>query len=194
MCFWFWLWCCIGLADFVVYVYVRNKLQKRVTAPHGELPPRDEQFILDFEQLQGQFPVCIRIFLLPLQMILFRWQWLVTNCACTIALQDPEQLRTGTETVIMSLVVQCSSHAPQSEFLLFAIRSLCSIGYLKWDTFLLSLLSAVSAAEATLAQGTPATPGVFTGLSSSYDVFTFHHLPLPCHLLWTSMLLIQHLH
>ncbi|CAL9047158.1 unnamed protein product [Musa banksii] len=104
-----------------------NKLQKRVTAPHGELPPRDEQFILDFEQLQGQFP-------------------------------DPEQLRTGTETVIMSLVVQCSSHAPQSEFLLFAIRSLCSIGYLKWDTFLLSLLSAVSAAEATLAQGTPATP------------------------------------
>ncbi|RRT48012.1 hypothetical protein B296_00048809 [Ensete ventricosum] len=104
-----------------------NKLQKRVTAPHGELPPRDEQFILDFEQLQGQFP-------------------------------DPEQLRTATETVIMSFVVQCSNHAPQSEFLLFAIRSLCSIGYLKWDTFLLSLLSAVSAAEAALAQGTPATP------------------------------------
>ncbi|KAA8529023.1 hypothetical protein F0562_033489 [Nyssa sinensis] len=33
-----------------------NKTQKRVTALNRELPPRNEQFLLDFEQLQGQFP------------------------------------------------------------------------------------------------------------------------------------------
>ncbi|XP_074591663.1 mediator of RNA polymerase II transcription subunit 23 isoform X2 [Curcuma longa] len=109
-----------------------TKLQKRIIAPHGELPRRDEQFILDFEQLQGQF-------------------------------SDLEQLRTTTEAVLISFIVQCSSHAPQSEFLLFAIRSLCSRGYLKWDTFLLSLLSAVSSAEATFGQVAPTTP---VGLSS----------------------------
>ncbi|WOL20126.1 mediator of RNA polymerase II transcription subunit 23 [Canna indica] len=105
-----------------------NKTLKRVIAPHGELPPRDEQFILDFERLQGQYP-------------------------------EQEQLRTATETVLISFIVQSSSHAPQSAFLLFAIRSLCNIGYLKWDTFLLALLSAVSSAETT--------PGILSaGLSS----------------------------
>lgn len=35
----------------------RNKTQKRVTALNRELPPRNEQFLLDFEQLTSQFPV-----------------------------------------------------------------------------------------------------------------------------------------
>lgn len=35
----------------------RNKTQKRVTALNRDLPPRNEQFLLDFEQLQNQFPV-----------------------------------------------------------------------------------------------------------------------------------------
>ena len=39
----------------------RNKLQKRVTALNRDLPPRDEQFISDYEQLRMQFPVSIRI-------------------------------------------------------------------------------------------------------------------------------------
>lgn len=36
---------------------LRNKTQKRVLALNRELPPRNEQFLLDFEQLQSQFPV-----------------------------------------------------------------------------------------------------------------------------------------
>ena len=39
----------------------RNKLQRRVTALNRDLPPRDEQFISDYEQLRMQFPVSIRI-------------------------------------------------------------------------------------------------------------------------------------
>lgn len=35
----------------------RNKKQKRVTALNRELPPRNEQFLLDFGQLQSQFAV-----------------------------------------------------------------------------------------------------------------------------------------
>ncbi|XP_010271303.1 PREDICTED: mediator of RNA polymerase II transcription subunit 23 [Nelumbo nucifera] len=99
-----------------------NKTQKRVTALNRDLPPRNEQFILDFEQLQGQFP-------------------------------DQEQLRAVTESVLISLVVQCSSHAPRAEFILFALRNLCSIGYVNWDSFLPSLLSSVSTAEASIGQG-----------------------------------------
>lgn len=34
---------------------------KRVTAPNRELPPRNEQFLSDFEQLQGQFAVSINL-------------------------------------------------------------------------------------------------------------------------------------
>lgn len=116
---------------------ISNKMQKRVSAPNKDLPPRNEKFILDFEQLHGQFP-------------------------------DQEQLRAVTESVLVSLVVQCSSHAPQSEFLLFAIQSLCSIGYVKWDTFLPSLLSAVSSAEASVDQGTSgAAVAQSAGMSSS---------------------------
>ncbi|XP_024007851.1 mediator of RNA polymerase II transcription subunit 23 isoform X1 [Eutrema salsugineum] len=98
-----------------------NKSQKRVHAPNRDLPPRNEQFILDFEQLQSQFG-------------------------------DPDQLRTITESVLISMVLQCSNHAPRAEFLLFALRTLCRISYINWDTFLPSLLSSVSAAEASLSQ------------------------------------------
>ncbi|XP_059649495.1 mediator of RNA polymerase II transcription subunit 23 [Cornus florida] len=99
-----------------------NKTQKRVTALNRELPPRNEQFLLDFEQLQSQFA-------------------------------DQEQLRAVTESVLISMVIQCSCHAPRAEFLLFALRSLCSIGYIQWDTFLPSLLSSVPSAEMSVGQG-----------------------------------------
>ncbi|KAG9457178.1 hypothetical protein H6P81_001686 [Aristolochia fimbriata] len=98
-----------------------NKMQKRVTALR-ELPPRNEQFLFDFEQLQGQFP-------------------------------DQDQLRAVTESVLISLVLQCCDHAPQAEFILFSIRSLCGVSFVNWDTFIPSLLSSVSSSEATIGQG-----------------------------------------
>lgn len=106
-----------------------NKTQKRVLALNRELPPRNEQFLLDFEQLQSQFA-------------------------------DQDQLRAVTESVLISLVVQCSGHAPRAEFLLFAFRSLCSISYINWDSLLPSLLSSVSSAEMTMGQGSQAMPAV----------------------------------
>ncbi|KAB2624176.1 mediator of RNA polymerase II transcription subunit 23 [Pyrus ussuriensis x Pyrus communis] len=106
-----------------------NKSQKRVLALNRELPPRNEQFLLDFEQLQSQFP-------------------------------DQDQLRVVTESVLISLVVQCSNHAPRAEFLLFALRSLCTIGHINWDSFLPSLLSSVSTAEMSVGQGSQAMPAV----------------------------------
>lgn len=106
-----------------------NKTQKRVLALNRELPPRNEQFLIDFEQLQSQFP-------------------------------DQDQLRSVTESVLISLVVQCCSHVPRAEFILFALRSLCSIGYINWDTFLPSLLSSVSSAEMSAGQGSQAMPAV----------------------------------
>ncbi|KAK7837064.1 mediator of rna polymerase ii transcription subunit 23 [Quercus suber] len=114
-----------------------NKTQKRVLALNRELPPRNEQFLLDFEQLQSQF-------------------------------SDQEQLRAVTESILISLVVQCSGHAPRAEFLLFALRSLCSIGYINWDTLLPSLLSSISSAEMTMGQGSQVMPAVSsTSLSQS---------------------------
>ncbi|KAH0911629.1 LOW QUALITY PROTEIN: hypothetical protein HID58_034950 [Brassica napus] len=98
-----------------------NKSQKRVHAPVRDLPPRNDQFIADFEKLQTQF-------------------------------NDPDQFRAITESVVISMVLQCSNHAPRAEFLLFTLRTLCRIGYVNWDTFLPSLLSSVSAAEASLSQ------------------------------------------
>ncbi|KAK9276326.1 hypothetical protein L1049_005858 [Liquidambar formosana] len=106
-----------------------NKTQKRVTALNRELPPRNEQFLLDFEQLQSQFA-------------------------------EQDQLRAVTESVLISLVVQCSGHAPRAEFILFALRSLCSIGYINWDSFLPSLLSSVSSAEMSVTQGSQAVAAV----------------------------------
>ncbi|XP_048614924.1 mediator of RNA polymerase II transcription subunit 23 isoform X1 [Brassica napus] len=102
-----------------------NKSQKRVHAPVRDLPPRNDQFIVDFEKLQTQF-------------------------------NDPDQLRAITESVVISMVLQCSNHAPRAEFLLFALRTLCRIGCVNWDTFLPSLLSSVSAAEASLSQAATA--------------------------------------
>ncbi|CAM8880791.1 unnamed protein product [Rhodiola kirilowii] len=93
-----------------------NKSQKRVNALNRELPPPNEQFILDFEQLQNQF-------------------------------SDQDQLRAVTESVLISMIVQCSSHAPRADFLIFALQSLCHVGHINWDSFLPSLLSAVSSAE-----------------------------------------------
>ncbi|WJZ80552.1 hypothetical protein VitviT2T_000462 [Vitis vinifera] len=114
-----------------------NKTQKRVTALNRELPPRNEQFLLDFGQLQSQF-------------------------------SDQDQLRSVTESILISLVVPCSGHAPRAEFLLFALRSLCSIGYINWDTFLPSLLSSVSSAEMSVGQGNQAVTSVSsTSLSPS---------------------------
>ncbi|XP_062171372.1 mediator of RNA polymerase II transcription subunit 23 [Alnus glutinosa] len=114
-----------------------NKTQKRVVALNRELPPRNEQFLLDFEQLQSQF-------------------------------SDQDQLRVVTESVLISLVVSCSGHAPRAEFLLFALRSLCSIGYINWDSLLPTLLSSVSSAEMTAGQGSQAMAAVSsTSLSQS---------------------------
>ncbi|CAN1317750.1 Mediator of RNA polymerase II transcription subunit 23 [Linum perenne] len=67
-------------------------------------------------------------------------------------LGDQDQLRAVTESVLVSLVVQCSNHAPRAEFLLFASRILSSIGYINWDSFLPGLLSSVSSAELTVGQ------------------------------------------
>lgn len=125
-----------------------NKTQKRVTALNRELPPRNEQFLLDFEQLQSQFP-------------------------------DQEQLRAVTESILISLVMQCSGHAPRAEFLLFALRSLCSIGYIRWDTFLPSLLSSVSSAEISIAQGSQSVPAVSsTSLSQSGMLPSSNTIPI----------------
>lgn len=82
--------------------------------------------------------------------------------------QDQEQLHAVTESVLISLVIQCSSHAHRAEFLLFAIRGLCSIGYINWDTFLPSLLSSVSTADMSVSQGTQlAGAGSSAALSQS---------------------------
>ena len=81
-------------------------------------------------------------------------------CLLLLNFQDQEQLRAVTESVLISLVGQCSGHVPRAEFLLFALRSLCSIGYINWDTFLPSLLSSVSTAEMSVGQGSQAIAAV----------------------------------
>ncbi|KAE8719636.1 Mediator of RNA polymerase II transcription subunit 23 [Hibiscus syriacus] len=82
--------------------------------------------------------------------------------------QDQDQLQSVTESVLISLVIQCCSHAPRAEFLLFALRSLCSIGYINWGTLLPSLLSAVASAEVPVSQGSQGMPSVSsTSLSQS---------------------------
>lgn len=124
-----------------------NKAQKRVVALKRDLPPQNDQFTVDFQQLQNQF-----------------------------AGQD--QLRAVTESVLISLVVQCSGHAPRAEFLLFALRSLCDIGYINWDTFLPSLLSSVSSAELLVGQGSQSMPVVSpTSLSQSDRVASLGTIP-----------------
>ncbi|GAA0141610.1 general transcription factor [Lithospermum erythrorhizon] len=105
-----------------------NKTQKRITALNRHLPPPNEQFLLDFEQLQNQFA-------------------------------DLDQLRGVTESLLISLVIQCSNHAPRAEFLLFALRALCAIGHINWDTFMPSLLSSESSAEISISQGQSVASG-----------------------------------
>ncbi|KAH9622720.1 hypothetical protein KSS87_007861 [Heliosperma pusillum] len=97
---------------------------------------------------------------------------------------DQEQLRLVTENVLISLIVQCSSHSPQAEFLQFSMRSLCSISYINWDTFLPSLLNAVSSAEMALGQGSQGTtsniasqPGLLPSTSALPISSTFHSNP-----------------
>ncbi|XP_018439628.1 mediator of RNA polymerase II transcription subunit 23 [Raphanus sativus] len=116
-----------------------NKSQKRVHAPSRDLPPGNEHFIVDFQQLQTQF-------------------------------NDPDQLRAITESVLVTMVLQCSNHAPRAEFLLFALRALFRIGYVNWDTFLPSLLSSVSAAEASLNQAATAASSATTSSQSLVPV------------------------
>ncbi|KAI8022423.1 Mediator of RNA polymerase II transcription subunit 23 [Camellia lanceoleosa] len=105
---------------------LRTKHRSAVTVL-TESSSLNEQFLLDFEQLQSQFP------------------W-----SCTPA-----------------------------EFLLFAFTSLCSIGYIRWDTFLPSLLSSVSSAEISIAQGSQSVPAVsFTSLSQSGLVPSSNTIPI----------------
>lgn len=104
------------------------QLRKRITA-NRDPRPRNEQFILDFQQLQGQ---------------------------CS----DQDQLRLATESVLLALIVQCSSHTLQAEFLLFALQMLAGINFINWDSFLSSLLSSVSVAENSPAQSSQAHSGV----------------------------------
>lgn len=51
------------------------------------------------------------------------------------------------DSVLVSFVIQCADHAPRAEFMLYALRVLCSINYVNWDTFLLLLLSTVFTLE-----------------------------------------------
>lgn len=87
-----------------------------------------------------------------------------------VLLQDQEQLRAVTESVLISLVIQCCSHAPRAEFLLFALRSLCDIGCINWDAFLPSLLSSVSSAETPVGQGSQTVAAVASATSSQSGV------------------------
>ena len=43
----------------------RNKTQKRVVALNRDIPPPNEQFLVDFEQLQNQFPVSLKLCCAP---------------------------------------------------------------------------------------------------------------------------------
>ncbi|XP_073031480.1 mediator of RNA polymerase II transcription subunit 23 [Primulina eburnea] len=79
---------------------------------------------------------------------------------------DQEQVRAVTESVLISLVIQCCSHAPRAEFLLFALHGLCEIGYINWDTFLPCLLSSVSSAEMSVGQGSQTVAAVTSAASS----------------------------
>lgn len=64
-----------------------------------------------------------------------------------IELQDQEQGRAVTEAVVASLLVQCSSHALQADFLITALQLLVKLGVVRWDSFLPILLRAAGTAE-----------------------------------------------
>ncbi|CAA6664813.1 unnamed protein product [Spirodela intermedia] len=113
-----------------------NKMQKRVIALNKEL---------------------------PLRMNSLLW---ISSKSVDSSWYDQDQLPSVTESVILSFIIQCSGHAPQAEFILFALRSLCSIDCVKWDSFLLSLLSTVSSTETTLGPVHQASIGVSSGTTS----------------------------
>ncbi|CAM6090169.1 unnamed protein product [Calypogeia fissa] len=95
------------------------RVRTNTSSPSGKHQlPKDEQFTLDFLQLQNHFP-------------------------------DPEQLRSSAESVLASLLVQCSSHSIQVEFLLFALQTLARLGVLHWDSFIPLLLHAVGTLESS---------------------------------------------
>ena len=62
-------------------------------------------------------------------------------------MQDQEQGRAVTEAVLATLLVQCSSHGLQSDFLLSALQVLVKMGVVRWDSFLPLLLRAAEKAE-----------------------------------------------
>ncbi|KAL3685167.1 hypothetical protein R1sor_003189 [Riccia sorocarpa] len=106
------------------------KQRRKVMASSRPQPPKDENFLSDYQELQATF-------------------------------QDTEQLRSATEGVLALLLVQCSYHALQVEFLLYALQTLAKLGLVRWDSFLPLLLRAVGSCEmAGLHQGpqTSSTP------------------------------------
>lgn len=102
-------------------------------------------------KLQKRVTAINRDFPPPNEQFLFDFEQLQSQFT------DQEQLRSVTESVLIALVVQCCNHSPRAEFVLFALRSLCNIGYINWDSFLPSLLSSVSSAEISSGQGGQAT-------------------------------------
>lgn len=64
-----------------------------------------------------------------------------------MVVQDQEQGRAVTEAVLASLLVQCSSHGLQSDFLLSALQILVKMVVVRWDSFLPILLRAAEKAE-----------------------------------------------
>ncbi|KAL2653365.1 hypothetical protein R1flu_021493 [Riccia fluitans] len=104
-----------------------SKQRRKVMATNRPQPPKDENFLADYQDLQATFP-------------------------------DMEQLRSATEGVLASLLVHCSYHALQVEFLLYALQTLAKLSLVRWDSFLPLLLRAVGSCEmAGLHQGPQAT-------------------------------------
>jgi hypothetical protein len=116
-------------------------------------PPK-LQFTLEisFYTLSSVHHICTKC----LRVCLFPWGWsnmyfhlyiYIYKIHLAIFLQGQEQVQSITEWILMSITewilislkFQCSSHAPQPEFLLFVKKGLCRIGYLKQDSLLLSL-------------------------------------------------------
>ncbi len=78
------------------------------------------------------------------------------------------------ESVLFVLIVQCSSHTLQANFLLFSLKMLYSINFINWDSFLSSLLSSVSMEENSSAQSSQA----HTGMPSVGSVVTGNMMPV----------------
>ncbi|CAI8589747.1 unnamed protein product [Vicia faba] len=85
-----------------------NKAQKRVHAINRELPPPNEQFILDFEQLQSQFPdheqlrFVVEAVLIPL----------VAQCSVSSAELPVDQISQAVSTITSSSLSQSGMLPP----------------------------------------------------------------------------------